>query len=223
MPFLKRLGPVRQQLDDAHAAAALIIGTGTARAGRGRRGAGVRTLDTHGAAFEREAHDHAGPSVPGRVPRKLADDQQDGVLILRDDVPPGRQGRGEAAGGVYPALLGGNGDHAEPVHARTSTGQRRATGAVRGCPPDKGSTIGGGFAAVCERVTATPIRTFRAHIKRLMFCSFYALGPGPGRRQGRGDGPAALAAAEPAIRPAGGDSVVSPQPRTIVPSMEISL
>lgn len=56
-----------------------------------------------------------------------------------------------------------------------------------------------------------------------MFCSFFALGPGLGRRQGRGGGPAALAAAEPAIRPASGDSAVSLQLRTIAPSIEISL
>ncbi|MBE1582818.1 hypothetical protein H4W80_001076 [Nonomuraea angiospora] len=36
---------------------------------------------------------------------------------------------------------------------------------------------------MCERVMGTPIRTFRAHIKRLMFCNFFALGPGSSRRQ----------------------------------------
>ncbi len=135
IPFLECLGPVRQEFDDARAAAVLIRGTGAARVGRGRRGAGVGNLDMHGAAFEREAHDHVGPSVLGRVPRKLADDQQDGVPILRDDVPSGEQGCGEVAGGVYPALLGREGRSrragACPYGHGPAPGSRRPAGAAR--------------------------------------------------------------------------------------------
>lgn len=104
--LLHNLGPLRDVIDYAQAAAVLVTGSGGMRTDPLDVESGVSDLNRQGSAGQHQRDRHIGASVLSGVASQFADDEGCREPVLFDHVPVGQEKRSKAAGLPDPALLG---------------------------------------------------------------------------------------------------------------------